>query len=86
MSAPTTIEAMPTAGTARAGWVAFMNKSSRARVFLIAGVLLLLLSLTRVITDGGDLTSSQTASITLLVTIPILLAGLADTVVRRRRA
>ena len=77
MSAPTTVEAMPTTSTSRAGLVALVSKASPARALLIAGVLFLLLSLTRVITDGGDLTSSQTASTTLLVTIPILLAGLA---------
>jgi general nucleoside transport system permease protein len=49
----------------------------RSRVLLIAGALFFLLSLTRVITHGDDLTSSQTMGTTLRVTIPILLAGLA---------
>ncbi len=43
-----------------------------------AGVLFLLLCLTRVITHGGtDLTSSSTMGTTLRVTIPILMAGMA---------
>jgi simple sugar transport system permease protein len=40
-------------------------------------VLIALLSLTRVLTEGDDLTSSSTMSTTLRVTIPILCAGLA---------
>jgi general nucleoside transport system permease protein len=52
--------------------------TSRAgRILVIASVLGVLLSLTRVLTDGDDLTSSATAGATLRVTIPILMAGLA---------
>ncbi len=77
MSAPTSVEAWPEETTHRSRLSAFSDATPRARALLIGGVLFMLLSLTRVITDGGDLTSSQTASTTLLVTIPILLAGLA---------
>jgi simple sugar transport system permease protein len=55
----------------------FKRLSPALKAYVISGVLLLLLSLTRVITDGTDLTSSQTFGTTLRVTIPILLAGLA---------
>ncbi len=55
----------------------FRGLSKGTRAWLIAGTLFILLSLTRVLTDGGDLTSSHTAGTTLRVTIPILLAGLA---------
>ncbi len=51
--------------------------SKGTRAWIMAGTLFILLSLTRVITDGGDLTSSHTAGTTLRVTIPLLLAGLA---------
>ncbi|MEI8240170.1 MAG: ABC transporter permease [Actinomycetota bacterium] len=53
------------------------GKATPARTMLFAGVLFLLLSLARVLSDGGDLTSSQTMGTTLRVTCPILLAGLA---------
>ncbi|MDO8392361.1 MAG: ABC transporter permease [Actinomycetota bacterium] len=53
------------------------GKATPARTLLFAGVLFLLLSLARVISDGGDLTSSHTMGATLRVTCPILLAGLA---------
>ncbi len=53
------------------------GKATPARTMLFAGTLFLLLSLARVLSDGGDLTSSQTMGTTLRVTCPILLAGLA---------
>ncbi|MEI7547528.1 MAG: ABC transporter permease [Actinomycetota bacterium] len=53
------------------------GKATPARTMLFAGTLFLLLSLARVISDGTDLTSSQTMGTTLRVTCPILLAGLA---------
>lgn len=53
------------------------GKATPARTMLFAGVLFLLLSLARIIADGGDLTSSHTAGATLRVTCPLLLAGLA---------
>lgn len=81
MSAPATVDGVSTTTTTTAApdsvLLTFLGKASRPRTVLFAGGAFLLLSLTRVITDGGDLTSSQTASTTLLVTIPILLAGLA---------
>jgi simple sugar transport system permease protein len=55
----------------------FFGLSKGTRAWLIAGTMFVLLSVTRVITDGGDLTSSHTAGTTLRVTIPILLAGMA---------
>ena len=58
-------------------WMALLAKPSAARVMVVGGVLFTLLSLTRMITDGDDLTSSGTMSTTLRVTTPILLAGLA---------
>lgn len=61
----------------RKGFDVLMGRASLTRTLLMAGTLFAVLSLTRVITDGEDLTSSQTASITLLVTMPILLAGMA---------
>lgn len=53
------------------------GKATPARTMVFAGTLFLLLSLARVISDGGDLTSSHTMGTTLRVTCPILLAGLA---------
>lgn len=55
----------------------FKSLTPRTKAFFIAGTLLVLLSLTRVITDATDLTSSGTFETTLRVTTPILLAGLA---------
>jgi simple sugar transport system permease protein len=55
----------------------FKGLSPRTKAFFIAGTMLVLLSLTRVITDATDLTSSGTFETTLRVTTPILLAGLA---------
>jgi len=58
-------------------WLAAINRTSGTRVFTAGCVLVVLLSLTRVITDAKDLTSSGTMGTTLRLTIPILLAGLA---------
>jgi simple sugar transport system permease protein len=55
----------------------FKGMKPKTKAFFIAGTLLVLLSLTRVITDATDLTSSGTFETTLRVTTPILLAGLA---------
>ena len=77
MSATATIDAGPAAPAATTGLRGFLGTPSPRRSLTMAAVFFVLLSLTRVITDGGDLTSSQTASTTLLVTIPILLAGMA---------
>ncbi len=55
----------------------FKELSPATKAFVLGGILLVLLSLTRVITDGTDLTSTGTFGTTLRVTIPILLAGLA---------
>ena len=46
-------------------WMALLAKPSAARVMVVGGVLFTLLSLTRMITDGDDLTSSGTMSTTL---------------------
>jgi len=54
-----------------------LTKPSGMRIMIMAGTLFVLLSLTRMITDGNGLTSSGTMSTTLRVTTPILLAGLA---------
>ena len=75
MSVQLDTPAAPTSPTRT--WVTFISKPSTARLLAMAGTLFLLLSLTRVITDGKDLTSSGTMGTTLRVTIPILLAGLA---------
>ena len=53
------------------------GRSPATRFTTIGLVLLLLLSLTRAITDADDLTSTGTMSTTLRLAIPILLAGLA---------
>lgn len=58
-------------------WMALLTRPSATRALVMGGVLFVLLALTRVITDGDDLTSSGTMGTTLRVTIPILLAGLA---------
>ncbi|MGB8861821.1 MAG: ABC transporter permease [Ilumatobacteraceae bacterium] len=63
--------------TARSSWLTLLSKPSAARAISIAGALFVLLSFTRWLTDGNDLTSSGTMSTTLRVTTPILLAGLA---------
>ena len=54
-----------------------INRSAGTRMITGGIVLFLLLSLTRLVTDGDALTSSRTMGTTLRVTIPILLAGLA---------
>ncbi len=54
---------------------AFKHLSPVTKACFIGGTLLVLLSLTRVITDATDLTSSGTFETTLRVTTPILLAG-----------
>ncbi|MFZ4719853.1 MAG: ABC transporter permease [Ilumatobacteraceae bacterium] len=68
-------ETPPVEGPSRAE--IFKSLSPRTKGFFIAGTMLVLLSLTRVITDATDLTSSGTFETTLRVTTPILLAGLA---------
>ncbi|MEZ5215630.1 MAG: hypothetical protein R2705_00775 [Ilumatobacteraceae bacterium] len=51
--------------------------SKGRRTLLLAGVGVVLLALTRVVTGADDLTSSGTVGTTLRLTIPILLAGMA---------
>ena len=59
------------------GWLVLLTKPSATRAVVMAGTLFVLLSFTRLITSGDDLTSSGTVGTTLRVTTPILLAGLA---------
>ena len=59
------------------GLASYRGLSAAKRSMLIAAVMFFLLSLTRVLTDGTDLTASSTVGTTLRVTIPILLAGMA---------
>ncbi|MBI4932622.1 MAG: ABC transporter permease [Actinobacteria bacterium] len=73
----TTTELMPVPAEPKGRLDLLKGKASLTRTLLMAAALFSLLSLTRVITGGDDLTSSQTAGITLLVTMPILLAGMA---------
>jgi ABC-type uncharacterized transport system permease subunit len=51
--------------------------SKLSRGLIVAGVLITLLSFTRVLTGANELTSSGTMGTTLRLTIPIMLAGLA---------
>ena len=71
----TTTELVPPADDADAGrWRSIVDRSPATRLILAGVVLLALLSLTRVIADADDLTSSGTIGTTARLTIPILLA------------
>lgn len=56
---------------------AVLGRHKGRRIILIGGVLFLVLSMVRTVTDTADITSSSTMGTTLRLTIPILLAGLA---------
>ena len=58
-------------------FTSYRGLSAAKRSMIIATVMFFLLSLTRVLTDGTDLTASSTVGTTLRVTIPILMAGMA---------
>jgi general nucleoside transport system permease protein len=73
----TTTMIPPSPSTAPNTLWARINRSTSSRAITAAVVLFLLLSLTRVLTDGDALTSSLTIGTTVRVTMPILLAGLA---------
>lgn len=77
MSTTELTDSTPPTESAPSRWLMLLTKPSAVRVVVMAGTLFVLLSLTRMITDGDDLTSSKTMSATLRVTTPILLAGLA---------
>ncbi len=63
--------------SAAAGWLAAINRTPATRLATGGAVLLVLLSLTRVISDADKLTASTTVGTAVRLTIPILLAGLA---------
>ena len=56
---------------------AVLGRRKGRRALIIGGVLFLVLSMVRTVTDTADITSSSTMGTTLRLTIPILLAGLA---------
>lgn len=61
----------------RPTWIDAFTATSARRVITLGALLLVVLSVTRILTDTDDLTSSGTMGTTLRLTIPILLAGLA---------
>lgn len=61
----------------RPGVIAMINRTPATRLLTAGAIVLGLLSLTRVITDADDLTSSGTMATTIRLAVPILLAGLA---------
>lgn len=71
-----TVELAPTPAPApKSPALRMMTKYRRTLLITLAS--LLVLSIVRIITDAGDLTSSGTVSSTIRVSTPILLAGLA---------
>ena len=79
MSAPisTTTDATTVGTRAEPTWLAALNRTPATRLLTAGGVLIVLISLTRLFTDADKLTSSSTIGTTVRLTIPILMAGLA---------
>ena len=69
--------APPSQPSAAAGWLAALNRTPATRLLTGGGIMLVLLSLTRIISDADKLTASTTVGTAVRLTIPILLAGMA---------
>jgi simple sugar transport system permease protein len=65
------------APSAASGWLAAINRTPATRLLAGGGLVLVLMSLTRIISDADKFTASTTVGTAVRLTIPILMAGMA---------